>query len=625
MSPPFVHPTAFVDPGAEIGPGARLWHFVHVSENASVGAGSSLGQNVFVGRGVRVGAGVKVQNNVSIYEGVEIEDEVFLGPSVVFTNVLAPRAFIDRKSEYRRTRVGRGASIGANATLVCGHDVGEYAFVGAGAVITRPVKAFALVMGNPGRRVGWVCRCGSRLPEGASPLCRACGDIYVVEAESCRLSAPAAGSVARSAPARTERSAEETHARPAADLKGILERTASHDPVKITVLDGGKTSSHESGKTSSHETIPLVDVRAQNAPLLPAIRAAIDAVIEGGQFILGDAVAGFEREAAAHLKVPFAVGVSSGSDALLAALTALEIGPGDEVVTSPFSFIATVEAIVRLGATPVFADIDPLTFNIAPETLSSAIGPKTKAILPVHLFGQPCMPAAVQELAGLHRIPIVEDAAQAFGARTPLGPVGGLGTLGCFSFFPSKNLGAFGDGGLVTTADAALAERVRRLRNHGAKPKYHHVEIGGNFRLDAIQAAVLRVKLPHLDRWAEARRRNAESYGRLFAEANLPREVLSPPRAGGPGHVWNQYVIRTSRRDELRAHLTKKGIATEIHYPEPLHVQPCFAHLGYAEGNMPVAERACREVLSIPVFPELGDLRLSRVAEEIVTFLRGFA
>ncbi|MFO0588038.1 MAG: DegT/DnrJ/EryC1/StrS family aminotransferase [Polyangiaceae bacterium] len=588
MSPPFVHPTAFVDAGAEIGPGAKLWHFVHVSEDARVGAGSSLGQNVFVGRGVRVGAGVKVQNNVSIYEGVEIEDEVFLGPSVVFTNVLAPRAFIDRKSEYRRTRVGRGASIGANATLVCGHDVGEYAFVAAGAVITRPVKPFALVMGNPGRRVGWVCRCGWRLSEGGSPTCRSCGDVYTVEGESCRLATPGPGSAARSV-ARTERSAEESPPRPAPS------------------------------------PIPLVDVRAQNAPILPAIRAAIDAVIEGGQFILGETVAAFEREAAAYLKVPFAIGVSSGSDALLAALMALGVGPGDEIVTSPFSFIATAEAIARLGATPVFADIDPLTMNLAPETLSGAIGPRTKAILPVHLFGQPCAPAAVQELAGLHRIPVVEDAAQAFGAKTPLGPVGGLGTIACFSFFPSKNIGAFGDGGLVTTADGELAERVRRLRNHGAKPKYHHVQIGGNFRLDAIQAAVLRVKLAHLDRWIEARRRNAELYTKLFTEAGLPREVLSPPRAGGPGHVWNQYVIRTNHRDELRAHLTKKGIATEIHYPEPLHLQPCFGHLGYAEGTMPVAERACREVLSIPVFPELGEARVHRVAEEIVTFLRGFA
>ncbi len=592
MSSFFLHPTAVIDPGAEIGDGSRVWHFVHVSTDARIGARCSLGQNVFVGRGVRLGDGVKVQNNVSIYEGVEIDDDVFLGPSVVFTNVVNPRAFLERKSEYRRTRVGRGASIGANATLVCGHDVGEYAFVGAGAVITHDVPPFGLVVGNPGRRVGWVCRCAVRLPEGPLPACPACGEGYSVTGEVC---VP----VARIG---LEKEGEAVRA-----LESLAAESPTHE------LSDGASSEGEG-------PVPLVDVKAQNAPLLPAIRAAFEAVAASGHFILGEEVSAFEGDVAAHLGVPHAVGVSSGTDALLVALMALGVGPGAEVVTTPFSFFATAGAIARVGATPVFVDIDPVTYNLAPEGLLAAIGPKTKAILPVHLFGQPCS-AAVLAIAREHAIPVIEDAAQAIGARTASGPVGGLGAFGCFSFFPSKNLGAFGDGGLVTTTDAGLAERVRVLRAHGGKPKYHHAKIGGNFRLDALQAAILRVKLPHLEGWAAGRRRNAELYGRLFAEAGLPAEVLAPPRAVEAGHVWNQYVLRTNRRDALRAHLTRRGIGTEIYYPVPLHLQACFGHLGYAAGSMPVSERASREVLAIPVYPELGVAGVRRIAGEVIAFL----
>jgi dTDP-4-amino-4,6-dideoxygalactose transaminase/acetyltransferase-like isoleucine patch superfamily enzyme len=560
----FVHPTAIVDEGAEIGEGTKIWHFVHVSSKARIGARCSLGQNVFVARGVPVGNGVKVQNNVSIYEGVEIEDDVFLGPSCVFTNVNNPRSFIERKSEYRPTRVGRGASIGANATIVCGHDVGEYAFIGAGAVVTKNVAPYALMVGNPARRLGWMCRCGIRLPEGASPKCTACGLSYVVEGESCK---------------------------PAPD------------------------------KAAADEPIPLVDLKAQNGPLLPAIRAAFDKVAESNHFIMGEQVAAFEKEVAAYIGVPHAIGVSSGTDALLVALMALDVGPGDEVVTTPFSFFATAGCVSRTGAKPVFVDIDPATFNIDPARIEAAITPRTKAILPVHLFGQPCA-KEVHEIAARRGLAVIEDAAQAIGAKTDKGPVGGLGKLGCFSFFPSKNLGAFGDAGLVTATDAGLAERVRVLRAHGGKPKYYHAEIGGNFRLDTVQAAILQVKLPHLDRWAAGRKENARRYTALFAEASLPAELLGTPREVEAGHVWNQYVIRTPRRDALQAHLKKRGIGNEIYYPVPLHLQKCFSHLGYKEGSMPVAERACREVLAIPIFPELGEARLRRIVSEIVSFLR---
>lgn len=565
MSQPFVHSSAIVDDGVQIGAGTRIWHFCHVSEGARIGARCTLGQGAFVGRGVRLGDGVKVQNGVSIYEGVEIDDEVFLGPSCVFTNVLVPRAFVDRKAEFLPTRVGRGATIGANATVVCGHTIGAYALVGAGAVVTRDVPAYGLVVGNPARRVGWSCRCGVRLPDAPRPRCPACGAVYLVDGELCK---------------------------PAPQAEG------------------------------PSEPIPLVDLRAQHAPLVPALSRAFERVAYSGQLVLGEEVRAFEQEAASALGVPHAVGVSSGTDALLASLLALGIGPGDDVVTTAYSFFATAAAIARTGATPVFADIDLDTWNIDPRRLSEAITPRTKAIVVVHLFGRPCDMRAVTRVAARHHLYVVEDAAQAFGARAPEGPAGGLGDAGCFSFFPTKNLGALGDGGLVTTHSEAIADRVRLLRGQGARPKHVHVELGGNFRLDALQAALLREKLPHLDRWTAARRRNAEHYAQLFSTAGLAPSDLAFPREVPEGHVFHQYVIRTPRRDALRTHLARHGIATEVYYPLPLPLQPAFSALGHREGSFPVAERAARESLAIPVFPELGEARLTRVAKEIVAFLR---
>lgn len=372
--------------------------------------------------------------------------------------------------------------------------------------------------------------------------------------------------------------------------------------------------------------IPLLDLAAQNQPLMPELRAAFERVAAHGHFILGPEVESFERAVAAYLGVEHAIGVSSGTDALLVALMALDLGPGDEVITSPFSFFATAGCVARLGAVPVFVDIDPATFNLDVTKVERAITAKTKLILPVHLFGQPCAMAPLQALAVAHGLRLVEDAAQAIGARTALGPVGGLGALAAFSFFPSKNLGAFGDAGLVTTNDAALAARVRLLRSHGASPKYFNPEIGGNFRLDALQAALLAVKLPHLDAWAQGRAQNAARYTAAFEAAelrgaDLARDALTLPRAVEAGHVWNQYTIRTPRRDALKAHLAAAQIGHEVYYPLPLHLQKCFAKLGHAEGAFPEAERASREALSLPIFPELGEVRLARVVREVVGFL----
>lgn len=367
----------------------------------------------------------------------------------------------------------------------------------------------------------------------------------------------------------------------------------------------------------------MLDVPAQNEPLLDRLLDRAADVIRSGHYILGPEVDAFEREIARHLGVEHAIGVSSGTDALLVALMALGIGPGDEVVTTPFSFFATAGCIARVGATPVFVDIRPDTFNIDVTQVASAITERTRAILPVHLFGQACDMKALWEVACQHDLPIVEDAAQAVGTTSPAGPVGKLGVYGCFSFFPSKNLGGFGDAGLVTASDDTLAEKARVLRAHGAKPKYHHAVIGGNFRLDALQAALLRVKLPALEGWTAQRRSNAARYDAAFRSAGLATDLLRPPTRRFDGHIYNQYVIRSSRRDELASYLRQRGIATAIYYPVPLHRQACFEYLGYQRGSLPEAEKASGEVLALPIFAGLGESRQDRIIDAVLGFLGG--
>jgi dTDP-4-amino-4,6-dideoxygalactose transaminase len=370
-------------------------------------------------------------------------------------------------------------------------------------------------------------------------------------------------------------------------------------------------------------TVPLLDLKAQYAPLRSALLEAVTRVCDSQQFIMGPEVEAFEREVALVTDTTHAIGVSSGTDALLVALMGLDIGPGDEVVTSTFSFFATAGCIARVGAKPVLVDIDPETFNIDPIAAAAACTRRTKALLPVHLFGQSADMSAILALADEFKLKVIEDAAQAIGTREHGGVVGGIGHVGCFSFFPSKNLGGFGDGGLVSTNNHALADRMRLIRNHGQKPKYYHHLIGGNFRLDAIQAAVLRVKLPYLAAWTEARRANAARYRQLFAEAELPEVVLPVDRGGDGYHIYNQFVVRVPDREALRAHLTIAGIGTEVYYPVPFHLQECFAHLGYKAGDFPHAEKAAAEVLALPIYPELTADQQSTVVERIRSFYRG--
>jgi dTDP-4-amino-4,6-dideoxygalactose transaminase len=369
-------------------------------------------------------------------------------------------------------------------------------------------------------------------------------------------------------------------------------------------------------------TVPLLDLHAQYSPIRSALLDAVTRVCDSQRFIGGPEVEGLERELAADLETPHAIGMSSGTDALVASLMAFNIGPGDEVITPTYSFFATAGAVARLGATPVLVDSEADTVNLNPAATIAAITSKTKAIIPVHLFGQAAELAPIVAAADAKCIAVIEDAAQAIGCQYQGKPVGNWGAVGCFSFFPSKNLGGFGDGGLVTSTNAALAHRLKLIRNHGMEPKYYHHLVGANFRIDALQAAVLRVKLPHLSAWSEARRTNAGRYRALFADAGLT-EVTLPFEAPDRNHIYNQFVIRVPNRDGLRAHLDAAGIGTEVYYPVPFHLQECFTGLGYKAGAFPVAEAAAQSSLALPIYPELTEAQQAAVVAAIRTFYRG--
>ena len=371
---------------------------------------------------------------------------------------------------------------------------------------------------------------------------------------------------------------------------------------------------------ATQPAVPLLDLKPQYEALREEIQTAIQRVVESQRFINGPEVTALEEEVADYCGADHCVGVSSGSDALLVALMALNIGPGDEVITTPYTFFATVGAIRRVGATPVFADIDPVTYNIDPEHIAQCITSRTRAVIPVHLYGQCADMEPILALAEEHNFVVIEDAAQAIGSEYRGQRAGAMGTIGCFSFFPSKNLGAFGDGGAVTTNHPQLAQRIRILRNHGANPKYYHQFVGGNFRLDAIQAAVLRVKLRHLDAWTAGRQQNAAYYNNAFDALNLPADVLSTPAVVQDRHIFNQYVLRVNNRDALKDHLTRNGIGCEIYYPLSLHMQECFAELGYQAGDFPHSEQAAAETLAIPIYPELTDDQKQRVVQGIGEF-----
>ena len=405
-----------------------------------------------------------------------------------------------------------------------------------------------------------------------------------------------------------------------------------------------KTDASPAGIKAEFQPVPLLDLKAQYSAIREELREAIDRVAESQHFILGPEVVALEKDVAEYSQCEFGIGVSSGSDALLVTLMAIDIKPGDEVLTTPYTFFATAGAVSRLGAKPIFVDIDPLTYNLEPAALEAAITERTRAIIPVHLYGQMADMDAIMEIAARHKLYVIEDAAQAIGSEYKGRRAGSIGDFGCFSFFPSKNLGGFGDGGMVTANDPVLADRVKLLRNHGYSPKYYNKVVGGNFRLDAIQAAVLRVKLKYLDLWTEARQRNAALYRDLFNRAELsinPQSLLGndgafqtlddlngvvlPVEAPDRRHIYNQFVIRSRRRDELINFLKERKIGTEIYYPVPMHLQECFADLGYGAGDFPASERAADETLALPIYPELTEEMMERVVSAVADFHTGGA
>ena len=390
--------------------------------------------------------------------------------------------------------------------------------------------------------------------------------------------------------------------------------------------------------------IPLLDLKAQYLAIKPELDRAIAEVMESQHFILGPQVQECEKAIAEYSRCAHAVGVSSGSDALLMCLMAEGIGPGDEVITTPYTFFATAGAVARVGARLVFVDIEPVSYNLDASLIAARITPKTRAIIPVHLYGQMADMDGVLRVAESHKLVVIEDAAQAIGAERGGRRAGSMGHYGCFSFFPSKNLGAAGDGGMIVTNDAQRAENLARLRSHGSKPKYYHKVVGGNFRLDTLQAAVVRAKLKHLDAWTLARQRNAQRYDQLFAASGLAvadssqhsgngstgqgkplgngEPELFLPKVAADRHIFNQYVIRTPRRDQLKAALQEKGVSTEIYYPVPMHLQECFSSLGYRPGAFPQSESAAKETLALPIYPELNDQQAEYVVQCIRDFLR---
>ena len=373
-------------------------------------------------------------------------------------------------------------------------------------------------------------------------------------------------------------------------------------------------------------SVPLLNLRAQNETLKNEIRVAVDRVIDSQQFILGPDVKSFEDECASYLGTKYALGVSSGTDALLMAMMALNIRPGDEIITTPYSFFATAGSIARLGAIPVFVDIDPVTFNLDVSKFETAITKKTKAIMPVHLFGQSASMGEINKIASANRIPVIEDAAQAIGSKFNDKMVGNLGAIGCFSFFPSKNLGCFGDAGLVSTNSEDLYEALVSIRNHGMikTERYKHQVVGGNFRIDTLQAAILRVKLPKLDSWIAGRRKNSEIYRELF-KASLPPEaftsgaIVLPEEISPAHHTYNQFVVRIPFRDKFLDAAKKADVGVMVYYPYPLHVQPCFEGLGFKEGDFPESVKASKESVALPIYPEAPREDLEKVVELLVS------
>jgi dTDP-4-amino-4,6-dideoxygalactose transaminase/acetyltransferase-like isoleucine patch superfamily enzyme len=545
---PFVHATAWIEPGAVIGAGTSIWHHSQVRRHSVIGTGCTLGKNVFIDEGVHIGDRVKIQNNVSVYRGVELADEVFVGPSAVFTNDLRPRAGTE-DWQLSPTQVRRGASVGANATIVCGLEIGQSAMVGAGAVVTSSVLPHQLVAGNPARHRGWVCGCGE-------VVSRAERRPDLVRCQRCR---------------------KESDASPAANA----EQRGRIQLAKVTL-----------GREEED---------------------AVLGVLRSGQLASGPCVQQLEQAFARVHESAHAVAVSSGTAALVVALRAHGIGPGDEVITSPLSFVATLNAILEVGATARFADITD-DFTMDPAALDPLITPRTKALMPVHLYGLPAAMRKISEIAHGRALALIGDAAQAHGARVNEASVAALGTA-AFSLYATKNI-TCGEGGLITTSNDEVADRMRLLRNHGMRNRYEYLMPGYNFRLTDLQASVASAQLRKLPAICSDRSRNAALLSGGLAD--LPGLVL-PAVPAGRQHVWHQYTVQVTAealvdRDQLGKILDAAGIDTGVYYPRLIHDYPCYQdNPQVIRDRTPRAERAAREVLSLPVHPHLTSGNIDRI------------
>jgi UDP-2-acetamido-3-amino-2,3-dideoxy-glucuronate N-acetyltransferase len=558
-----VHETAYVDEPCEIGAGTQIWHFSHVLAGSTIGRNCTIGQNVMIGPRAVVGDDCKIQNNVSVYEGVTLEAGVFCGPSCVFTNVTNPRAEVDRRREFVPTRVGRGATIGANATIVCGNSLGAWSFVAAGAVVTSDVAPHALVAGVPARRIGWVSHDGERL--GDDLVCPRSGRRYVLAGPERLEELPRAGAGAEEAPA----------------------------------------------------PIALVDLGAQRRRIGSRLDGALAAVLDHGQFVMGPEVGRLEAELSAYCGTRHSVTCASGTDALLLGLLAEGVGPGDAVVVPAFTFAATAEVVALAGARPLFADVRADTFTLDPASLDAALaqadrdGVRVVGVIPVDLFGHPADYPSICEIAAGRNLWVMADAAQSFGARADGRAVGSLARLTATSFFPAKPLGCYGDGGALLTDDDHLADRLRALRVHG-KVGGEHAAVGLNGRLDTLQAAVLIEKLAIFDDELAARRSLAAHYGNSLADV-----VEVPAVSSGVEPAWACYTLRTPERDKLAARLRDRRIASAIYYDRPLNQHPAYRGCTVAPGGTPVADRLAGEVLSIPVHPYVDRAARDRLVEAV--------
>jgi dTDP-4-amino-4,6-dideoxygalactose transaminase/acetyltransferase-like isoleucine patch superfamily enzyme len=552
ITSPNIHETAAVEPGASIGSGTIIWHHSQIRRDAVIGSDCTIGKNVFVDERVRIGDRVKIQNNVSVYRGVEVEDEVFIGPSVVFTNDLRPRA-VSQDWQLATTQVRHGASVGANATIVCGVEVGARGMVGAGAVVTRSVRPHQLVAGNPAIHRGWVCACGTVVSRADEP------------------------------PAHL-----------------LCERCATADGLGV-----------EPDADESRPAEP--QVRLASVQLGREEEGAVLAVLRSGHLAGGPRARELEESFARVHEIRHAVAVSNGTLALVAALRANGIGPGDEVITSPLTFVATLSSILEVGATARFADVGE-DLNLDPAAVVALITPRTRALMPVHLYGLPGPMAEIADLARRHGLAIIEDAAQAHGARVAGRTAGSFGT-GTFSFYATKNI-TCGEGGVVTTNDDEVATRLRLLRNHGMRARYDYAMPGSNYRLTDLQAAIALEQLRKLPVFAEARSLNA---ARLSAGlAGLDGLVL-PWTPVGRRHAWHQYTVRVGPgaamdREQLGKFLTAAGVESMAYYPRLVHDYPCFRdHPQVSVDSTPRAHQAASEVLSLPVHPGLSDRDLDRI------------